>query len=76
MSSHRFLDLIQAEVDAVLANQPIVESGFMVCPLILQASNGFQDWQHKLYQWAFEQARAVVRPSRLERCYAQAVNVN
>jgi hypothetical protein len=66
MSRHRFLDLVQPEPTLSSAGLPAGNaSGFMVCPLVLQA--GAWAWQQQVYQWAFEQAQAVVRPSRLER---------
>jgi hypothetical protein len=41
--------------------------GFMLCPAALQGWPGpVCPWQH-LYQLAYDQARAVVRPSLLER---------
>jgi hypothetical protein len=72
MSRHRFLDLVHPEVARVPAGQPALASGFMACPLVLQA--GPWAWQQQVYQWAFEQAQAVVRPSRLERW--QVANLN
>ena len=43
--------------------------GFMVCPLALLQSQSpaQQNWQSALYQLAFEQAQAVLRPSLPER---------
>jgi hypothetical protein len=72
MSRHRFLDLVQPESSLPSAGVPAIASGFMVCPVVLQA--GARAWQQQIYQWAYEQALAVVRPSRLERW--QAANVN
>jgi hypothetical protein len=51
-------------------------SGFVVCPLVCHQGLMGQPlfpWQH-VYQWAFEQAQAVVRPSRLERLQAALWN--
>jgi hypothetical protein len=49
--------------------------GFVLCPLPLQA--GWQGqgcpWQ-QVYQLAFAQAQAVVKPSRLERLQANTSN--
>ena len=64
MSEHRFLHLLQAEPAIPAAATATATSGFMVCPLVLQGAAW--SWQH-VYQLAFEQARAVVRPSILER---------
>jgi hypothetical protein len=44
----------------------------MVCPVVLQT--GAWAWQQQIYQWAYEQAQAVVRPSRLERWQAASAN--
>jgi hypothetical protein len=66
MAHHRFLDLLHPEIAIpAMAAPAATASGFMACPLVLQA--GVSDWQQQVYQWAFEQARAVVSPSRLER---------
>ena len=66
MARHRFLDLLHSETvtPAVAVVPAVAVSGFMACPLVLQA--GALAWQH-VYQLAYEQARAVVQPSRLER---------
>ena len=50
---------------------PTVASGFVACPLGLQAAAC--QWQ-QLYQWAYEQARAVVQPSRMERYFVPSLN--
>jgi hypothetical protein len=72
MSRHRFLDQLRPESASPAAAVPAMTSGFMACPLVLQAAP--LAWQQQVYQWAFEQAVAVVRPSRLERW--QTANVN
>jgi hypothetical protein len=42
--------------------------GFVLCPFCLPlAPAGCAPWQQALYQWAFAQAQAVVRPSLPER---------
>ena len=64
MSRHRFLDQLRPEPAVPAALVPALTSGFVACPLVLQAQMA---WQQQVYQWAFEQAVAVVRPSRLER---------
>jgi hypothetical protein len=65
MSLHRFQDLLNAEDPLPAVAAPaLMSSGFMACPVVLQA--GVLAWQH-VYQLAYEQARAVVSPSRLER---------
>jgi hypothetical protein len=43
---------------------PVTPAGFMACPYFL---NGLTDAQRQLYQIAFEQAQAIVRPSLPER---------
>jgi hypothetical protein len=73
MALHRFLDLARPE-PAVPAGVPAA-SGFMACPLVLQVVGGpGAAWQQQVYQWAFEQARAVVRPSLLERWQQPSAN--
>jgi hypothetical protein len=72
MSRHRFLDLVQPEPTLPTVGQPTLSSGFVVCPVVLQT--GAWAWQQQIYQWAYEQARAVVRPSRLERWQAASAN--
>jgi hypothetical protein len=49
-----------------LAGQPSA-NGFMMCPLPLNPSSADRSWQQQVYQMAFEQAQAVVRPSWIER---------
>ena len=71
MSRHRFLDQLRAESAVHAAVVPALTSGFMACPLVLQAPMA---WQQQVYQWAFEQAVAIVRPSRLERWQTATVN--
>ncbi len=72
MSQHRFRDLVQPEPSLPTVGQPALTSGFMVCPVVLQT--GAWAWQQQIYQWAYEQAQAVLRPSRLERWQAASVN--
>jgi hypothetical protein len=71
MSRHRFLDQLRTEPAVTAGVVPALASGFMACPVALQASMA---WQQQIYQWAFEQAVAVVRPSRLERWQTATLN--
>jgi hypothetical protein len=71
MSRHRFLDQLRTEPAVPAGVVPALASGFMACPLVLQAPMA---WQQQIYQWAFEQAVAVVRPSRLERWQTATLN--
>ncbi len=68
MHRHRFrdeLDLWPASRPTLPTNAP---SGFMACPLALTCVQPQQwVWQQCVYQAAFRQAQAVVRPSVLER---------
>jgi hypothetical protein len=52
-----------------VAGVPASPCGFMLCPaaLLQGVDSGRHGWQQQVYQWAFEQAQAVVRPSILER---------
>jgi hypothetical protein len=72
MSQHRFLDLVQSRpVQAAELATP-VSGAFVACPIVLQGPA--RVWQEQIYQLAFEQARAVVRPSILERWQRPSVN--
>ena len=75
MSSHRFRTLPDGH-RAPTAATAVSCRGFMACPAALQAGvdAGRLAWQQQLYQWAFEQARAVLRPSVLERLQRDLVN--
>jgi len=48
---------------------PIAPDAFMMCPLALASGQALEQWlwQQWVYQRAFEQAQAVVRPSLPER---------
>ncbi len=75
MHHHRFLQQKGfAPLSSVAASAPSA-SAFMVCPAVL--SQGWMGqpcpWR-QLYQLAYEQARAVLRPSRLERLQAVSWN--
>jgi hypothetical protein len=72
MGRHRFLDLLNAEPAVPAAETPATLGGFMACPMVLQTAAW--SWQQNVYQLAFEQARAVVRPSRLERWQRPSAN--
>ena len=75
MSRHRFPDLTR-ERRPQPALAAVMSGGFMACPAALQTGMdaGRLAWQQQLYQWAFEQARAVLRPSVLERLQRDLVN--
>jgi hypothetical protein len=70
---HRFLDLLPHEARNPAPVPAVLSSGFMVCPLVLRSGVMGTPWQQQLYSWAFEQARAVVRPTIVER-YQMALN--
>jgi hypothetical protein len=74
MALHRFRELLTAEVSPT----PLVGAsscGFVACPAAVQlAMGGAQPWQQQLYQWAYQQAQAVVRPSILEGRLAPSWN--
>ncbi len=66
MSQHRFADLIPTQ--SILSPTATKGcSGFMVCPLAVQTLVQGQPWQRMVYEQAFREAQAVVRPSILER---------
>jgi hypothetical protein len=49
-------------------------AGFVLCPLAILAPVHGQPWQRLLYEQAFREAQAVVRPSILERLQAATNN--
>jgi hypothetical protein len=66
MHPHRFLDQVER---FILPQAPVpapTQGSFMALPLALGGA-GLAFWQFAVYQRAFEQAQAVVRPSLLER---------
>jgi hypothetical protein len=67
MPRNRLLDLARSETRLVAAVAATSMSGFVACPGVYQAVGGPWPWQQQLYQWAFEQARAVVRPTVMDR---------
>jgi hypothetical protein len=67
MPRHRFLEFFEVES---LPPSPSASIGaFCACPMTLLSATGGSPapWQMSLYQWAFAQAQAVVRPSIIER---------
>jgi hypothetical protein len=56
--------------------KPIALSGLMACPLALQHGATEDLWARRcqLYQWAMDQASAVVRPSIVERWQGDLLN--
>ena len=74
MSPHRFRGLLDNRPLPSPSSAIPSVSGFMVCPLA--APQGMMGqllmWQ-QAYQLAFEQARAVLRPSPLD-CFAASLN--
>ena len=74
MSQHRFADLIPTQWPSSSPFTTNSLSGFMVCPLpVLPLMQG-QPWQRQLYEQAFREAQAVVRPSIVERLQAATNN--
>jgi hypothetical protein len=74
MSRHRFADVIPTQP---LSSLPLATNscaGFMVCPLALPGAMPMQAWQRQLYEQAYREALAVVRPSILERLQASTNN--
>jgi hypothetical protein len=74
MSVHRLRDVLSSDRDS----SPVPASsvcGFVVCPLV-SGQHGMmaQMMMLQVYQLAYEQARAVSRPSRLERLEAFSSN--
>jgi hypothetical protein len=44
-----------------------------MCPAVLQPAS-VAAWQQRVYQWAFQQAQAVVRPTIMDRFQAALAN--
>jgi hypothetical protein len=69
MPRHRFLEFY--EVESLPRSQPtsIPVGAFCACPMALLSATGGAPapWQMSLYQRAFAEAQAVLRPSILER---------
>jgi hypothetical protein len=69
MNRHRFQLQDRTEIERYRLPQPQAKvttpESFMACPAFL--FQGLTAEQRSIYQWAYEQARAVVRPSLLER---------
>jgi hypothetical protein len=75
MPRHRFRDLVEVVAEPAAAVRP-TPVGFVACPVALQPwlSGAAGPWQQQLYQWAYEQARGVLRPSVHEGRLAPSVN--
>jgi hypothetical protein len=69
MYRHRFLDATLSRQLPRPQAAPISLNAFCLCPIALMpgVSSEAYRWQQWLYQVAFEQALAVVRPSLPER---------
>ena len=72
MNENRLAHLLESDPAAVPSFQqtPVVPSGFAVCPVALLKAN----WQHHLYQAAYEQARATLAPPRVRRLNLECWN--
>jgi hypothetical protein len=69
MHRHRFLEQLNRLPLPQPQAHPIPTSAFCACPLSLMAglSVATMQWRQRIYQLAFEEAKAVVRPSLPER---------
>lgn len=69
MQRHRFSHILNATQDKHQAGPIANTTGFVVFPLA--GDRGWtgapERWQQQVYQWAFEQAQAVNKPSWIER---------
>ena len=75
MNGHRFANLLPSEsVPGGVARIACVGT-FVMCPMVLQPATMAEClvWQ-QLFERAYREAVAVVRPSRLERLQTVAVN--
>jgi hypothetical protein len=64
MQHHRFREQFVPPSVPRVASQPLNSTAFCVCPT---NPFGTWPWQQLVYQIAFREAQAVVRPSLLER---------
>jgi hypothetical protein len=69
MHRHRFLEQLEQQGLPQPRPQPISRGAFCACPmgLMMAVPPLALQWQQRIYQLAFEQAQAVVRPSLPER---------
>jgi hypothetical protein len=67
---------IAGQLSRTQAASSIATGGFMVCPAALVQAGGEQQQalRRRIYQWALEQAAAVVRPSLLKRFQKDLLN--
>jgi hypothetical protein len=74
MSQHRFAHLTPASSPGAMATA-VRDPGFMICPVALRPATADQTqlWQ-QLFERAYREAQAVVRPSILERLQTDALN--
>ncbi len=67
MHRHRFVEQLNQNRmprPQVAAFNP---NAFCACPLCLVMGGSAMQWQQRVYQLAYEEAKAVVKPSILER---------
>jgi hypothetical protein len=76
MARHRFREQLTRSATLPPAPPALPTSGFMACPLVLGQGlpNHTRLVQEEVYRRAWEEARAVLRPSILERCAAALTN--
>jgi hypothetical protein len=76
MSKHRFREQIEELYGVHRKPEQRAVSGFVVWPVILTdgVMGNQSSIQQQVYQWAFQQALATVRPSRLECALADNWN--
>jgi hypothetical protein len=68
MQRHRFAEQLNQNRSPRTQAQAIDLKAFCACPLCLvQSAPAAMQWQQRIYQIAFAEAQAVVRPSLLER---------
>ena len=76
MTNHRFREQIEDLYGMQRTPERPTVSGFVVCPLVLiqRESANQSSMQQQVYEWAFKQALATVRRSRLESAFAVSRN--
>jgi hypothetical protein len=71
MPRHRFLEFFEVQIipRSQAASHPVGVGAFCACPMALLSATGGvpAPWQMSLYQRAFAEAQAVLRPSIIER---------
>lgn len=72
MPRHRFAEILEATEPAVAT--AVNPAAFVLCPLLGMGGGPMASVWQQVYHLAYEQAKAVVAPSRLERLLTPSLN--